>query len=119
VHLLTNPAAWLAVLSFTVFGVAINVGSYHVGQRGGAAVRKRFSNISAERWEQVEGWYNRWGSWLLVLSAVPGLGTLLTAGAGMVGIRFLPFLLWVSSSKLVRNWLLALLFYGGYRRIAG
>jgi membrane protein YqaA with SNARE-associated domain len=109
----------VTVLSFTVFGVAINVGSYHAGQRGGRAVRERFSSIPVERWEQVDGWYERWGSGLLVLSAVPGLGTLLTAGAGVAGIRFLPFLLWVSSSKLVRNWLLALLFYGGYRRIAG
>jgi membrane protein YqaA with SNARE-associated domain len=37
-------------------------------------------------------------------------------GAGMFGIRLIPFLLWVSISKLTRNWLIVLLLTGGYQR---
>jgi membrane protein YqaA with SNARE-associated domain len=117
--LLANPTAWLAVLAFSIVGIAIKVGSYHAGQRGGSAVRDRFSKIGAERWDQVKDWYDRWGSGLLLMSAIPGLGTLLTAGAGMSGIGFLPLLFWVGISTVTRNWLIVLLLYGGYRRFVG
>ena len=97
-------------------GIAISVGAYHAGQRGDAAVRERVSRVSDELWHRIQGAYDRWGSGLLVLSSIPGLGTVLTAGTGMFGIGFLPFLFWVSLSKVVRNWLLALLLYSGYQR---
>ena len=111
-----NPRAWLAVLGLSVVGIAISSGAYGAGRRGKSAVRERFSQISDERWDQVQGWYDRWGSGLLLLSAVPGLATLLTVGAGMFGIGLIPFLFWVSISKVARNWLIALLLYGGYQR---
>jgi membrane protein YqaA with SNARE-associated domain len=47
---------------------------------------------------------------------VPGLATVLTVGAGMFGIRLIPFLFWVSLSKVGRNWLIVLLLYAGYQR---
>lgn len=117
--LLMNPRAWLAVLGFSVVGIAISTGAYLAGRGGKTAVRERFSQISDERWDQVQGWYDRWGARILLMSAFPGLATVLTAGAGMFGIRILPFLLWVSLSKVTRNWLIALLLYGGYQRILG
>ena len=117
--LLTDPRAWLAVLGLSVVGIAISTGAYRAGRRGKTAVRERFSQISETRWAQVQGWYDRWGSGLLLLSAIPGLATVLTVGAGMFGIKILPFLLWVSLSKVMRNWLLALLLYGGYQRFFG
>ncbi len=112
----TNPRAWLAVLGLSVVGIAIAYGGYGVGRHGKAAVRERFSSIDDERWAQVEGWYERWGSGLLLVSALPGLATVLAVGAGMFGIKPIPFLLWVSLSKLARNWLIVLLLYGGYQR---
>ena len=117
--LLTDPRAWLAVLGFSVLGIAISTGAYGAGRGGKTAVRERFSQISDERWDQVQSWYDRWGSGILLMSAVPGLATVLTVGAGMFGIRLLPFLLWVSLSKVGRNWLIVLLLYGGYQRFWG
>ena len=117
--LLTNPRVWLAVLGFSLVGIAISSGAYGAGRGGKTAVRERFSQISDERWDQVQGWYDRWGSGILLMSAVPGLATVLTVGAGMFGIRLLPFLLWVSLSKVGRNWLIVLLLYGGYQRFFG
>ena len=117
--LLTDPRAWLAVMGLSVVGIAISLGAYGAGRRGKSTVRERFSQISDERWEQVHGMYDRWGSGLLLLSAVPGLATVLTVGAGMFGIKLVPFLLWVSLSKVGRNWLIALLLYGGYQRFFG
>ncbi len=114
--LLMDPRAWLVVLGLSVVGIAISLGTYGAGRGGKSAVRERFSQISDERWDQVQGWYDRWGSGILVMSSIPGLATVLTVGAGMFGIRLIPFLLWVSLSKVARNWLLALLLYGGYRR---
>ena len=114
--LLTDPRAWLAVLGLSVVGIAISSGAYGAGRRGKSAARDRFSSISEQRWNQVQGWYDRWGSGILLTSAVPGLATVLTVGAGMFGIRLIPFLFWVSLSKVARNWLIVLLLYGGYQR---
>mgnify|MGYP001554014711 CR=1 FL=1 len=114
--LLTDPRAWLAVLGLSVVGIAISTGAYGAGRRGKTEVRERFSQISETRWRQVQGLYDRWGSGLLLLSAVPGLATVLTVGAGMFGIKVLPFLFWVSTSKVTRTWLIVLILYGGYQR---
>ena len=117
--LLTDPRAWLAVVGLSFVGIAVSVAAYQGGRRGRSAVQERFSKISPERWEQVQGYYDRWGSGILLLSSIPGLATVLTVGAGMFGIRLIPFLLWVTVSKVTRNWLIVLLLYGGYRRFFG
>jgi membrane protein YqaA with SNARE-associated domain len=114
--LLTDPRAWLAVLGLSVVGIGISLGAYQAGRRGKSTVRERFSSISPDRWDQVQGYYDRWGSGILLMSSIPGLATVLTVGAGMFGIRLIPFLIWVTISKLTRNWLIVLLLYGGYQR---
>jgi membrane protein YqaA with SNARE-associated domain len=114
--LLTDPRAWLAVLGLSVVGIGVSLGAYQGGRRGRPAVQERLSSIGPERWDQVQGYYDRWGAGILLLSSIPGLATVLTVGAGMFGIRLIPFLTWVTVSKVTRNWLIVLLLYGGYQR---
>jgi membrane protein DedA with SNARE-associated domain len=71
------------------------------------------SKITPERWQQIEGLYQKFGAPLLLLSAVPGLGLPLTTGAGAVGIGRAEFVVWVFIGKLVRNWLLVLIVFLG------
>ncbi len=112
--LLLKPQAWLIVLLFTMLGVVGNLALYQVGKRGVGAVQKRFPQITPERWRRVQELYERRGSWILLLSAVPALGALLTTAAGAFGVTQLSFLFWVTIAKLARNWLVVVLLREGW-----
>jgi membrane protein YqaA with SNARE-associated domain len=45
------------------------------------------------------------------------LGTLLTTAAGVYGVERKDFLVWVFTSKVLRNWLLLLLFHQAFRSV--
>lgn len=116
-ELLLDLRAWLLVLTFSAVGIAIGLASYHVGRRGLPAVQSRFPKVDPERWEQLGRWYDRWGAGVLVLSAVPFLGILLSAGAGAFGIKLGTFLFWSIVTKTVRNWVILLFLYAGFQRL--
>jgi membrane protein YqaA with SNARE-associated domain len=86
--LLLNPGAWLPVLLFSAVGSAGNLAEYYLGRGGSDVLTSGTSKITPERWQQIEGLYQKFGAPLLLLSAVPGLG-------------------------LPRNWLLVLFVYVG------
>jgi membrane protein YqaA with SNARE-associated domain len=118
-RLFLEPGAWLAVSLFSAFGVLANLANYYLGQRGFDAVQQRFHVIEPEKWDRARSWYTDRGSWILILSAVPMLGLVLTTTAGALGIRRLYFLLWVAIGRLVRNWLVLLLLVGAYQLATG
>ena len=115
--MLQNPQLWVLVVTVSVLGTLGNLGLYYLGGRGAEAVFARFPYIEGERWERVGGYYRRWGGRILLLSAIPALGTLLTTAAGAYGVKRRVFLLWVFTSKVLRNWLLLLLFYQVVRSV--
>ena len=84
---LLDPVLWLVVMGASVLGAMGNLALYYLGKSGGGTVFARFPNLEGERWEQVGGYYRRHGGKLLLFSAVPGLGTVLTMGASAFGIR--------------------------------
>jgi membrane protein YqaA with SNARE-associated domain len=108
-YLLLNPIAWLIVVAFTVLGLFGNLALYQVGKQGVDAIRKRFPRIKPERWQRVKRLYDNYGGWVLLLSGVPVLGSLLTTTAGAFGVRLFTFVVFVFISKLVRNWLIVLI----------
>ena len=116
-ELLLDLRAWLLVLTFSAVGIAIGLASYHVGRRGLPAVQSRFPKVDPERWEQIGRWYDRWGAGVLVLSAVPFLGILLSAGAGAFGIKLGAFLFWSVVTKTVRNWVILLFLYTSFQHL--
>ena len=109
--------AWAVVLALSAGGLAFNLLGYYAGIRGMEAVHERFPRIDPERLGQIGIWYQRWGTFLLLLTALPVLGSLLSVGAGVYGVRLVPFLIWVSLAKVGRNWLIALALYAGYQRL--
>ncbi len=112
---LGNPQLWVLVVAVSVLGTIGNLGLYYLGGRGAEAVFARFPYLEGERWERIGGYYRRWGGRILLFSAIPTLGTLLTAAAGAYGVERKVFLLWVFVSKVLRNWLLLLLFQQTFR----
>ncbi len=115
--MLRNPQLWVLVVAVSVLGTMGNLGLYYLGGSGAEAVFARFPRFEGERWERIGGYYRRWGDKILLFSAIPMLGTLLTVAAGTYGVKRKVFLVWVFISKLLRNWLLLLLFHQIFRSV--
>ena len=118
-HLLFDPVAWLIVLAWSVLGSVGNLALYQVGKQGVDAIRKRFPRIKDEHWRRVKRLYDKFGGWVLLLSGVPVLGSLLTTAAGAFDVPRPAFLVLVTIGKMWRNWLLVILLAGTYNRITG
>ncbi|NCC77466.1 MAG: DedA family protein [Clostridia bacterium] len=58
--------------------------------------------VSEQRLNQAKNWYHRYGRWTLLLSWTPIIGDPLTVIAGVLGERFVFFLLIAGSAKLLR-----------------
>jgi membrane protein YqaA with SNARE-associated domain len=119
VQLLLDPVAWLIVIAFSLLGSIGNLALYEVGKQGVDSIRKRFPRIKDEQWMRVKGLYENYGAWILLLSGIPVLGSLLTTAAGAFGVPRPFFLLLVTIGKMLRNWLLAMLFSGAYNYFSG
>ncbi len=110
---LLNLRYWLLVIAISLIGTSVNLANYYIGRSGSHAVFERYPELEASKtWYRVNNWFQRWGSRTLVMSAVPIMGTALAAAAGIFEIRMAVFLSYVIIVKIVRNWLLLLLFLG-------
>lgn len=84
------------------------------GNIAGAALNWAFgrwlTHFTDRRWfpasphwiERASGWFGRYGIWLLLFSWVPIVGDPLTVAAGLLRVRFVPFLLIVALGKAAR-----------------
>jgi membrane protein YqaA with SNARE-associated domain len=116
---LLTPGLWLLVVVVSVLGALGNLVLYYLGQRGSEAVFERFPGLAGERWERIGAYYQRFGPKLLVLSGLPGLGTVLTTGAGAFNVERYAFLFWVIVGKALRNWVIVLFVAVGFRGLFG
>lgn len=107
---LANPVLWLVVLLLTAAGVAFSYLKYELGKEGWEAILKKHPHFEQGRIDRVTGMYGEHGSVVLLLSAIPGVDTLVTVAAGAVGVKRVPFVIWVVIAKLARFSLLAILF---------
>jgi membrane protein YqaA with SNARE-associated domain len=117
--LLLEPVAWLIVVILSLLGSIGNLALYEVGRQGVGAIRKRFPRIKDEHWQRVKGLYDNFGGWVLLLSGIPVLGSLLTTAAGAFGVPRPAFLILVTIGKMWRNWLLVILLAGTYNYFTG
>lgn len=81
------------------------------------ALREKYPNVSEERWQQLEKLFERWKALILLLTAIPGLGTIIPPAAAANGIRLPFFILMVFLAKLIRNWIIVLLTFGSARAL--
>ena len=108
--LLLDPKLWLLILLISVLGTIPLLTCYAVGRRGTRAVMERFPQITEDRWERAHKLYSQHGTGLVLFTAVPMLGIVLSAAAGAFGIRPFSFGAWVLVGRITRNWLTLLLF---------
>lgn len=117
--LLLDPTAWLIVVAFSLLGSLGNLALYEAGKQGADAIRERFPRIKREHWQRVKHLYDTYGGWILLLSGIPVLGSLLTTAADAFGVPRPTFVLLVTIGKMLRNWLLAILAAGTYNYFRG
>lgn len=108
--LLLDLGLWLLVLLVSGVATVTALAYYYLGREGTEAVFSRFPSLEQERWERVQAGYKKHGSGLLFFSFIPVLGMLFETAAGAVGIGPAVYVLWVFLGRVVRNWLLVLLF---------
>jgi membrane protein YqaA with SNARE-associated domain len=112
-EIFADPRVWALILILSLGGVLFSLPTYYVGRRGAKAVRERLPQIKEEQWRQAEYWFQRRGIIVLLLTAVPGFGTVLPPAAGLNGVRPMPFFLTVFVGKFIRYAILALVVLGG------
>ena len=118
-HLLLDPIAWVVVVGFSLLGSIGNLALYQVGRQGYDAIRQRFPRIKDEQWQRVKDLYDNYGGWILLLSGIPLLGSMLTTAAGAFSVPRSVFLLLVTVGKMLRNWLLVIFVAGTYNYFKG
>ncbi len=95
-----NDWALLAVASLgNTLGSALN---WWLGRGIAHFENRRWFPIKRVALERAERWFQRWGKWSLLLSWVPIIGDPLTMIAGMLRMRFLPFIVIVAIAKTGR-----------------
>jgi len=95
-----DPAS--SVLAATIGNSLGACTTWLVGRYGGDWLLARLFRISPQQQQRAEAWYQRYGSYSLLVSWLPVLGDPLCLVGGLLKIHFLKFSLLVVSGKLVR-----------------
>ena len=109
---LTSTRLWLVVLAVTAFGLIDKLVFYQAGKHGGSAALNKVHGFTPERADKFHSLYESWGAFLLLLAAVPVIGSVATVLSGVSGVALPIFIVLVVISNLVRNWLLIILSSG-------
>ena len=112
-----EPIAWLLVVLASLLGTLANLAFYELGKQGIEVVTSRFPRIKPERWHRTRGYFEDRGGWILLLSAVPGLGIVLVTASGVFGLQVAEFVLWFTIGRVLRNWLVLILAVEAYRSV--
>jgi membrane protein YqaA with SNARE-associated domain len=115
--MLREPLAWLLVVLVSLIGALTELAFYKLGQEGYERVASRFPQINPEQWERAHDLFEKRGSWILLLSGVPGLNVVLVTAAGALGVRVAEFILWATIGKALRNWLVLIAGAEVYRAV--
>jgi membrane protein YqaA with SNARE-associated domain len=102
-ELLTNPWVLLLIMLVSGLGVAVMLGAYYLGRKGGDEVHKHSDRISAETLERLKARFERWGAWLLLLSVLPYLGFPLSVAAGVAEIRVVTFVVMMFIARFTQT----------------
>jgi membrane protein YqaA with SNARE-associated domain len=118
-ELLLDPVAWFLVVVLSALGAVAALSYYFVGRKGTEAVLSRFPRIQPQQWERARELYQEHGSGILFLSSLPVAGLVLATAAGAFGVSLATFFLWVLLGRVVRNWILFIIFEGTLHLVLG
>lgn len=111
--LLQGSDPFVTVIIATIgntFGAATN---YLVGYYGGHWLAKRLLRVNKTQLRRAESWFNRYGSWSLLLAWLPIIGDPLCLVSGILKTPIVRFTLLVTTGKGLRYSFLTLLTLRG------
>jgi len=112
----SNPVA--AVIVATI-GNSLGSGTnYLIGYYGGDWLAEKLLRIDKTRQQRAEFWFNRYGSWSLLLAWLPIVGDPLCLVSGMLRTPLMRFSLLVMTGKGLRYLFVALLTLQGAEMLA-
>jgi membrane protein YqaA with SNARE-associated domain len=100
-----NPSAAVGVA--TLGNTLGAITSWALGIWGGQYIAQRWLGIDGAAQERAERWYNRWGSWSLLMAWAPIVGDPLCFIGGCLKIPLWRFTLLVAAGKAARYAVLA------------
>jgi len=107
----SNPVATVVVATI---GNSLGAGTnYLIGFYGGDWLKEKMLRIDKAQQQQAEKWFNRYGSWSLLLAWLPIIGDPLCVVAGILRTPLLRFSLLVTTGKGLRYTVLTILTLSG------
>ena len=103
----SNPVATVVVATI---GNSLGAGTnYLIGFYGGDWLQEKLLRIDKKQQQRAESWFNRYGSWSLLLAWLPIVGDPLCLISGMLKTPLIRFSLLVTTGKGLRYSVLTLL----------
>ena len=105
-----DPALlWPAIAVASLGNTAGAVVNWLLGRYMARFSDRKWCPLSARQQDRAGAWFQRFGLWSLLFAWVPVVGDPLTVAAGVLRVRFLPFLVLVAVGKTGRYVLVATL----------
>ncbi|MEQ8392398.1 MAG: YqaA family protein [Thalassospira sp.] len=102
-----DHALWLLVIVATAGNVLGSVVNWALGLYVDHFKNRRWFPISPDQLDRASRWFTRYGLWSLLLAWLPIIGDPLTLFAGVMRVRFIPFLILVTIGKAARYAMIA------------
>lgn len=109
---LLPPSTWAIILLLSVAGTTFSFAKYKAGDEGLDEILVRYPKPSRKRLERAAELFDRHGTIILLMTAIPGFDTVVALAAGASDVKKGTFIIWVAFAKTVRFRLLALLVTG-------
>lgn len=102
-----DHAVWLLVVVATAGNVLGSLVNWWLGLYAEHFKDKRWFPVSAEALDRASRWFAKYGLWSLLLAWLPIIGDPLTLFAGVMRVRFVPFIILVTIGKAARYAMIA------------
>ncbi|MDO5666482.1 MAG: YqaA family protein [Alcaligenaceae bacterium] len=108
---LSQQSVFLLVLFASLGNVLGSVLNWYLGTQIQRFKDRPWFPVSAARLEQAQGYYQRYGSWILLLSWLPIIGDPITLVSGVLKENFYRFLIFVTIAKAGRYIIISLAYF--------
>lgn len=102
-----DHATWLLVAIATLGNVLGSILNWGLGLYLDRFKDRRWFPVSPDALDRASNWFGKYGLWALLLAWLPVIGDPLTLFAGVMRVRFIPFLVLVTLGKAARYAMIA------------
>lgn len=119
IALLLQGSSPIATVVVATIGNSLGSGTnYLIGYYGGDWLTEKLLRIDTKQQQRAESWFNRYGSWSLLLAWLPVVGDPLCLVSGMLKTPAIRYSLLVTTGKGLRYSFLTLLTLQGAKLLA-